>query len=73
MQLVKNKKLKYSLDCMFVDERRLYSTWLCVPVLRTHVDVVDVNFRFVRGGWRLESERNSTGAAGLRVGKLNEI
>lgn len=37
--------LSYKLDVMFVQERELWPTWLCIPSLAQHVDYVDVTFR----------------------------
>ena len=40
-----DKVRRYELDVMVVNERELWPTWTCVPVLTRHVEQVNVTFR----------------------------
>ncbi|KAK0124242.1 hypothetical protein ONS95_009217 [Cadophora gregata] len=51
--------LKYSLDCIIENEWVIYPTWLSVPAVSSHVDVVEAQIRAVgdwtekyKSGWR---------------------
>lgn len=53
----KSKTLRYKLDCLMLDERLIYPTWLSVPALSSSVASVEVDFRLFgdcngkRSGW----------------------
>jgi hypothetical protein len=44
-RLKAQKQLRYKIDCMIEDEKRIYPTWLSVLVVSFHIDVVEVDFR----------------------------
>lgn len=50
----KSRPLIYELDCLAVMDGRLYPTWLSVPFLSSHVDIVEVNLRLLMRRWLLE-------------------
>ncbi|MCJ1292959.1 hypothetical protein MMC34_004512 [Xylographa carneopallida] len=43
--LAKRGRITYKLDCMIVDGKRVYPTWLSIPAYSTIVSKVEVNFR----------------------------
>ena len=44
-RLKKAGRLRYKLDCMPYEEEAIYLTWLSVPALSSHVDVLEVDLR----------------------------
>ncbi|KAK1145523.1 hypothetical protein N8T08_004081 [Aspergillus melleus] len=58
------KNPSYQLDVMVVNEWELWPTWLSVPVVRTHVDEVNVNFRIFGHCIVYENWRHTTGDGG---------
>jgi hypothetical protein len=54
--------LSYKLDVMFVQEREVWPTWLCIPSLAEQVDHVDVTFRI------FETTRDTSDRSAFRGG-----
>ncbi|KAI9037489.1 uncharacterized protein KD926_000284 [Aspergillus affinis] len=57
-------KPSYQLDVMVVNEWELWPTWLSVPVLRSHLDEVNVNFRIFGHCIVYENWRHTRGDGG---------
>lgn len=44
-RLKKSGRLRYKLDCMLDADDSIYPTWLSVPVVSQHIDVLDIDLR----------------------------